>query len=50
MWAIKRATRVLARERHLAAQTHPLDAPFDTAYEDDLFGFDFDDLDNEEDS
>ncbi|MGW1326636.1 hypothetical protein ACWD64_29340 [Streptomyces antibioticus] len=42
MWAIKRATRVLARERHLAARTHPLDAPFDTAYEDDLFDFDFD--------
>ncbi|MFD9322770.1 hypothetical protein ACFWDQ_34845 [Streptomyces sp. NPDC060053] len=46
MWAIKRATRVLARERHLAARTHPLDAPFDTAYEDDLFGFDFEDPDD----
>ncbi|MDX3310793.1 hypothetical protein ACWGH3_23900 [Streptomyces sp. NPDC054884] len=45
LWAIKRATRVLTRERHLAARTHPLDAPFDTAYEDDLFDFGFDDED-----
>ncbi|GHD52475.1 hypothetical protein [Streptomyces galbus] len=47
LWAIKRATRILALERDLAAQAHPLDAPFDIPYEDELYGFsDFDDDDD----
>ncbi|MDN0198475.1 hypothetical protein [Streptomyces sp. S.PNR 29] len=48
MWAIHRVTRVLAHERQLQEDLHPLDAGL--AEDDDIFGFRFDDdLDQEDD-
>jgi len=41
MWAIRRATRVLAHARHPEEQPHPLDDPLDAfdLEDDDIFGF-----------